>query len=406
MHKTKKNLILLARIVIAVLGVAYVVWIVQWTDRVHVAAGIDLGGGWVVGEAQSFKVLSGRFDPRRPGDSDALVIESSPGGQTATVPASRLTEPDGAVQFLPGLATMIRQADAKLLLAGLLVVGPIYLLVMVRWWMLLRARGLNVSLGKAFRLTMVSNFFNFCMPGTTGGDLVKAYYAAKGSGRKTDAVMTVIVDRIMGLLGLILLAGLMGLLILDHPKARVVTINIWLLLLAMGVAAGVYFSTRLRRLFRVDWVLSKLPMRGLISRVDEAAVAYRDHKGMLVISVGMSIVVHACLAVATSLAGFALGMDRMWGLLMTVVPVLFLAGALPISPQGIGVMEALAKELLMNPPSITANQIVGMLLLIRLYQMFYSLFGSLYLLKGDIHLHPQEEGSQLPGGGPSLTVSQ
>jgi hypothetical protein len=54
-------------------------------------------------------------------------------------------------------------------------------------------------------------------------------------------------------------------------------------------------------------------------------------------------------------------------------------------------MEGLAMAMLLKPPIATPNQIVGMLLMFRLYQMAYSLLGSLFLLKGDIHLHPMED---------------
>ena len=41
-----------------------------------------------------------------------------------------------------------------------------------------------------------------------------------------------------------------------------------------------------------------------------------------------------------------------------------------------------------DPPATTANQIVGMLLLVRIYQILLCMFGALFLLKGDIHIHP------------------
>ncbi len=51
-------------------------------------------------------------------------------------------------------------------------------------------------------------------------------------------------------------------------------------------------------------------------------------------------------------------------------------------------MEAIGEQLLVNPPLCTFNQLVGILMLSRLFQLFYSLLGALFLLKGDIHLHP------------------
>jgi len=73
--------------------------------------------------------------------------------------------------------------------------------------MLLEAQDIHMGQGRAFVLNMVGSFYNSFMPGSTGGDLVKAYYAAKHTTHRTRAVMTVIIDRILGLLALIILGG-------------------------------------------------------------------------------------------------------------------------------------------------------------------------------------------------------
>ncbi len=95
--------------------------------------------------------------------------------------------------------------------------------------------------------------------------------------------------------------------------------------------------------------------------------------------------------VGTGLAGQALGMNVSLIWLVAVLPVVFFAGCLPISYQGLGVMEATAFALLsMGPGTVTANQVVGMLLVGRLYILCYALLGAVVLLRGGIHLFPQE----------------
>src|SRR5690606_41348092 len=65
------------------------------------------------------------------------------------------------------------QADVGLLIAGLLLVGLVTPLQAWRWLMLMRCRGLDPGYLKSLRLNLVGLFFNFCMPGMTGGDLIK-----------------------------------------------------------------------------------------------------------------------------------------------------------------------------------------------------------------------------------------
>src|SRR5690606_9553591 len=177
-------------------------------------------------------------------------------------------------------------------------------------WRRVRARGLGVPRSRAFKLSMVGNFFNYCMPGTTGGDVIRAFYAARGSGRKADVVMSIVVDRVTGMLGLVLLAGVAGLFMLDNPVARNVTMYIWIGNAALAAGALVYFSGTMRRLIHLDRWLFRLPGGGLLKSIDAAVVAYRHHMGTVIASILLAAVLHFCLATGTALAGFALGMDR------------------------------------------------------------------------------------------------
>jgi len=386
----KKHLSLVLRILVAALGVGYVIWMVDLSDRVEAPAGVVLPDGSMLEEARALKVVGGVYDPTNP--AGELVVEVRVGTgrlETVTIPRASLGKKKDEMRFVPGLVTMLRGANVGLLIAGLVVVGLIYPILVVRWWWLMRTRGMAVRLSKAFRLTMVGNFFNFCIPGTTGGDVVKAYYAAKGSGRRADAVMTVILDRICGLLGLLVLAGFAGLFMWGDETARQLTVYIWLIMGGAVVGATLYFSQTLRSKLGINWLLEKLPGQGFLEAIDQAALAYRHHKMVLLGAIAASVFLHIAIVSATTMAGYALGMRTPVSLLLIVIPVSFLVGAIPISPQGIGVMEFFAITMLQSPLAFP-NQIVGMLIMIRLYQIFYSLLGSLFLLKGDIHLHPQE----------------
>ena len=80
----------------------------------------------------------------------------------------------------------------------------------IRWWFLLRAIGLHVELKQAFILTWIGNFFNTSLPGAVTGDVVKGYYVIKAQQEegRTRAFMTLIIDRFVGVFGLIVMAFL------------------------------------------------------------------------------------------------------------------------------------------------------------------------------------------------------
>jgi glycosyltransferase 2 family protein len=83
-------------------------------------------------------------------------------------------------------------------------------ITLVRWWVLVRAQDLPFTIGSAFRLGLLGLFFNTFLPGSVGGDLVKAAGIAREQSRRTVAVATVIMDRIIGLWGLCWLVAILG----------------------------------------------------------------------------------------------------------------------------------------------------------------------------------------------------
>src|SRR5690606_31531913 len=111
----------------------------------------------------------------------------------------------------PGMLAVLREARLGWLFGGLLLMGLIPPGQALRWWMLLTCRGVTVTYARALRLTLIGLFFKLCMPGTTGGDVVRAWYAARGGGKRGAAVMSIAFDRVTGMVALFLLAALAGL---------------------------------------------------------------------------------------------------------------------------------------------------------------------------------------------------
>jgi uncharacterized membrane protein YbhN (UPF0104 family) len=96
-----------------------------------------------------------------------------------------------------------------LTLAGALALGSM-LLTFVRWYFLVRAQSLPFTLAGALRLGMIGFYLSTFLPGAVGGDIIKAAFIAREQSRRTVAVATVIVDRAIGLCGLIWLVALIG----------------------------------------------------------------------------------------------------------------------------------------------------------------------------------------------------
>jgi uncharacterized membrane protein YbhN (UPF0104 family) len=75
------------------------------------------------------------------------------------------------------------------------------------------------------------------------------------------------------------------------------------------------------------------------------------------------------------------------------VPVIVLAGAIPISPQGAGVMEYFAIKLL-EPQGATVGQAIALTMSIRLVQIFWNLVGVIFVVRGGFHVPSKSEQKQ------------
>jgi uncharacterized membrane protein YbhN (UPF0104 family) len=111
----------------------------------------------------------------------------------------------------PGLADALDRPIhlGPFLLAGCFALAAI-LLTFVRWFVLVRAQGLPFTLQNAVRLGFLGLFWNTLVPGSIGGDVVKAAFIARQQDRRTVAVATVLIDRLVGLCGLFWVVALLG----------------------------------------------------------------------------------------------------------------------------------------------------------------------------------------------------
>ena len=73
----------------------------------------------------------------------------------------------------------------------------------VRWQWLARPLGFGGPLRQYVGAYFVGMFFNLLLPTSVGGDAVRAVYLNAGSGRRVAAVLSVLLDRLSGLIVLI-----------------------------------------------------------------------------------------------------------------------------------------------------------------------------------------------------------
>jgi hypothetical protein len=93
---------------------------------------------------------------------------------------------------------------------GLCIYLVAVLITLIRWYFLVRAQDLPFTLPDALRIGFIGIFFNTFLPGAVGGDIIKAAALAREQDRRTVAVATVIMDRVIALWGLFWFVAVLG----------------------------------------------------------------------------------------------------------------------------------------------------------------------------------------------------
>ena len=114
-----------------------------------------------------------------------------------------------AVIWLSGQGrwTKLREINHLVLGAALAVFILSQIIIGLRWWILLRTQQIFIPFWAAVRLYFLGWFYNIIMPGSVGGDLVRLWYVTKHTEKKFEAALSVLVDRIIGLISTLIIAA-------------------------------------------------------------------------------------------------------------------------------------------------------------------------------------------------------
>jgi uncharacterized membrane protein YbhN (UPF0104 family) len=300
-------------------------------------------------------------------------------------------------QMLEALAT----ADYLWLIPGLLSLGCAFLLQTERWRRLLSVQGINLGWWRTFRVYLIGAFFNLFLLGATGGDIVKIYYAMREAGsRKTAALLSVLVDRMVGMLGLVaitvLLCSLRLDLLLSHPLTRALVTALAFIL--GGSLAIIVFGFCVDRFHLAHKLPHWLPMRVTIVELSSAFSTYARDPRTLALTFGLSVPAHFCIFLSFYFTARAFGVFPGIGGMMeilAVLPIILTIASLPISLSGVGVREGLFQNVLAalfgTPESLAVMiSITGFLIVV-----FWGLIGGcvylLYRPTGGLHLEEVQE---------------
>ncbi|MBF0441252.1 MAG: flippase-like domain-containing protein [Oligoflexales bacterium] len=226
----------------------------------------------------------------------------------------------------------------------------------IRWYLLLTGANYKITLQRTVKLTFIGLFFNTAMPGSVGGDLIKVIYVIRDNRNrgKTPALMTVLLDRLVGFFGLFV----MGFTLMMF-NIREIWSNI-LLRPLVGICAAflcimIIMYVFVKIPFKDDrdpflkFFSMNIPGMKTLQKIYRALRQYHHKSSYLVYGLVLSIMVQCAfflcfVIIATTMTDMSHA-KSLFSTLGVVFPIGVLTAALPISPGGFGVGHVAFEQL-------------------------------------------------------------
>ena len=370
-----KPLLWLAKIILAI----GLVWLVLY--RVDLKDSLEIRD-----EAGQQTTLRGRLLAR---SEIGQWLWQDPDGSRREIPDSRVirravpTTDQELPAYDPGLITLGQKAARSLSLwLGLALIPLAVLLGAWRWQILLRAGRIRLPFRRILLLALVGNFFNNALPSLVGGDIIKAYYLmSHHPERKSNSLVSLVADRIVGLSGLAIIC--LAAIIFGFSDPLVTKIRTPILLLAALLAGGlaVLLVPGLARMLHLKRLISKLPFQNLLGRLTDAVRLYSAQPGVWLLATAVSVLIHMLLLTSVYLAGRALAPGPSYHNYLVLLPPTWMISSIPITPGAVGLMEATYQTLFARA-GVSATAALSLSLFHRFSQFLWALPGAVVYIKG------------------------
>jgi glycosyltransferase 2 family protein len=273
---------------------------------------------------------------------------------------------------------LLKEIDLFLFVIALMILMLQVIFATNRWKKVLENLSIQISYIKVLNYLWIGLFFNQALPSSVGGDSLRAYYLFQDNKCSIkDAAFGVLIDRIIGMFGLVLLV-LSTFNFYSHLLQN--QLAKWGLLIvsfsALGVIIAVLFFDYMPKYLQ-KWKV----IRGLFSLAKKGRVIiFSFSPGLGLISI--SIFIHCLSITAVISLSQALNLDiNLLGILM-VVPAANIIMAAPISIAGWGVREGIM-VLGLGYIGVASEQALALSLTYGILTLIVSLPGSIFWLQNN-----------------------
>ncbi|KAF5060669.1 Lysylphosphatidylglycerol synthase TM region [anaerobic digester metagenome] len=227
------------------------------------------------------------------------------------------------------LAEILVSLNALYFLMALVLVPTLYVIRTYRWNLLLKSIGINKPFMDLFRIIIIGVFYGLLTPGKIG-EFGRAYHLSEA---KSAVIPTVLIEKIIDILVLVLLSGLTLTVFFSEYSTLVNTV----LVLGLTTAIGTILLTN-RRCILFFTKFLKIPTES-IERFSDTCLGLLKNKNITAKAIFYTLSYYVVNYLIGCFILLSLGVD--WTAVITL-PVILILGNIPITFSGLGLRESVA----------------------------------------------------------------
>jgi len=304
------------------------------------------------------------------------------------------------------LANTFRSIDLGIFTLVLVVFIMSQLIVGLRWWLLLRSQSIFISLSVAVRLFLLGWFYNNFMPGSVGGDLLRAWYVTRHTDKKFEAVLSVFVDRVIGLSSTLVIAAFFYTLFLRDENLEITTgfgglinalagyksVFFWSVVIFTIIFCMLLLHKKSRSmLLNVCSYIRQSALR-MIIKLRDAVFIYCKKPLTILLAFGLTVFLQLLAITAFWLLGRNMGIQASVKYYYVFFTLTWVLGAVPVSIGGAVVVEGMLAYLFITFAGVAKDAASALALCQRAVWMLASLPGAVIHLIG-AHMPGEAENS-------------
>lgn len=209
----------------------------------------------------------------------------------------------------------------------------------LKWNILIKVKKVTIPFINLFNINLIGAFLGMFLPSSLGTDVVRGYYLTKNNSDKLSSFSSVLIDRILGVLSLILVGSLS----LYMAKNLITNINPYLFILG-GIIPFIviYLLQKNSVISLIEKYARKISIdkiSKLLLKIHSSIYDYKNFPKAITSSFILSILVQITRVLTYYVIAIAFGIQFPFVYFLLFIPIIMLVIMLPVSIGGLGLKE-------------------------------------------------------------------